>query len=978
VIYFILSTAFMLRAIPRLFRPGAIASDTYFHLAYARAVKENRFWAPRMMPRVVLNPHVDYPPLYHIFLALFPEGPRAILEQTTGAIFDTLNILLTYLFSQWVLARWPNPGLQSLPLWVAAILATFPALLRIGSGPRAYHGSERIPAQTLYLVHLLAGIAAWQGHSPLLWAVCVIAGAGIVLTAQFGHQVMWFFSLVLATLFSAAFLGAAAASTGLAVVITGGWAWRQVKGHLGHLAFYYRDLQQIFLYPHIRTFRAYRDGITNAFTALLHGEGKAALKWFLQFEKHPIHLLLTVNPQFLLLLFAWPTLIAWAPNRFLLAWAAAGFLWFLATKTRKLLFIGEGERYLEYAAYPSIFTAVQWLLLHHANALLYAWLAYALGAALFYIGTFIDETADESQAAKEMFKALNQMPDGVVWPIAWFHWQTLYASNKPVLTWGNLHKDRFTIDDFRLVGGNYPFPSDKYLEIIRRYHVTYILSNTSCLDTYLNKILHDPDAFQRLSEGTWQSGSLMLIKLRKDAIQTALEVVQSPRLSAQATPRPRILLIADVPNWIFDRHAHTLQARLADEFNIDIAYGIDILQPGQTIDESPYDLIHPLEWHMVRPDMVHTPAKWVAGIRSHTSWENQDVPRLSAHLAQLFQGGVYVVSRRLEAIFKPSLPSVERLPHGVDTTFFRSTRPPNEAAGRLKVGWAGNRASAVKGFQEFIAPLDQIPGVELVFCGYSDRLLSMAEMQEFYEGIDVYICTSASEGHNNSLMEAASMTRAIVTTDVGTVPEFLIDGSSALIVPREPTAIAEAIRKLRDNPELRRLLGTQARASVVEHFEWSTRLEGYRQFFRKAFSALPASASSTAARSRSLSRARSVSDPIPQAFLFEPRWDSFVWVEVLNRYLDAFTPEDPVALVFLMDPAQSGQIPVAEAEQLVLEVITSKGLETFPPVVLLDQPTEILSQLRLYPRASWVSMDMEEFRGLRGEFGERFSDSRLN
>ncbi|HJW34311.1 MAG TPA: asparagine synthase (glutamine-hydrolyzing), partial [Holophagaceae bacterium] len=133
--------------------------------------------------------------------------------------------------------------------------------------------------------------------------------------------------------------------------------------------------------------------------------------------------------------------------------------------------------------------------------------------------------------------------------------------------------------------------------------------------------------------------------------------------------RPRLLFIADVPNWIFERHARTLQARLADEFDIEIAY------KGDPVEEDRYDLIHPLEWHMAEPAMIKTPAKWVSGIRSHVSWEGIAVPALCAHLARLYQGGMYVVSRRLKEIFRPGLPEVVGLPHGVDTTFFTSRQP---------------------------------------------------------------------------------------------------------------------------------------------------------------------------------------------------------------------------------------------------------------------------------------------------------------
>ena len=60
------------------------------------------------------------------------------------------------------------------------------------------------------------------------------------------------------------------------------------------------------------------------------------------------------------------------------------------------------------------------------------------------------------------------------------------------------------------------------------------------------------------------------------------------------------------------------------------------------------------------------------------------------------------------------------------------------------MGWAGNRRTAVKGFAEFIEPLGSIPGVELVFCGYSDRNLTRDEMVQWYRDVDVYVCSSAT------------------------------------------------------------------------------------------------------------------------------------------------------------------------------------------------------------------------------------------
>jgi tetratricopeptide (TPR) repeat protein len=83
-------------------------------------------------------------------------------------------------------------------------------------------------------------------------------------------------------------------------------------------------------------------------------------------------------------------------------------------------------------------------------------------------------------------------------------------------------------------------------------------------------------------------------------------------------------------------------------------------------------------------------------------------------------------------------------------------------------------------------------------------------------------------------MEAASMKRAIITTDSGTVPEYLIDGKNALIVPREREAFVQAVEKLRNDPALRMKLGKAARRAVISAWDWKDRSEDYRHFFREA------------------------------------------------------------------------------------------------------------------------------------------------
>lgn len=305
--------------------------------------------------------------------------------------------------------------------------------------------------------------------------------------------------------------------------------------------------------------------------------------------------------------------------------------------------------------------------------------------------------------------------------------------------------------------------------------------------------------------------------------------LDKPPVAAEGnrSAKPKIHLIADVPDWIFARHCSVISSALADEFDFDMG-----LQ-GHPYNEDDYDLIYPLEWNLVTPDQIRNPAKYITGIRSHTSWKDHDFKFFAKYLSEHF-GIVHVVSERLREIFAPVMPDVRRLTHGVDTRFFKANKPVNSTDKQLRIGWAGNRINPTKGFEQLIKPLGDLPDVELVYCGYMDRKLDLPEMHGFYESIDAYICSSELEGNNNSLMEAAAMERAIITTDNGAVPEYLADGESALIIERRQEAFVRAVEQLRDNPDLRARLGRAARESVVARFEWRQMLEQHRALFREA------------------------------------------------------------------------------------------------------------------------------------------------
>lgn len=79
--------------------------------------------------------------------------------------------------------------------------------------------------------------------------------------------------------------------------------------------------------------------------------------------------------------------------------------------------------------------------------------------------------------------------------------------------------------------------------------------------------------------------------------------------------------------------------------------------------------------------------------------------------------------------------------------------------------------------------------------------------------------TTYGEGLPKCLLEAAACGRPLIATDAPGCRELVEDGVTGLLVPpRDPAALAAAIRRLATDAELRRRLGAAARRAVVERF----------------------------------------------------------------------------------------------------------------------------------------------------------------
>ncbi len=93
-------------------------------------------------------------------------------------------------------------------------------------------------------------------------------------------------------------------------------------------------------------------------------------------------------------------------------------------------------------------------------------------------------------------------------------------------------------------------------------------------------------------------------------------------------------------------------------------------------------------------------------------------------------------------------------------------------------------------------------------------------IRDLYREADAFVLASFAEGIPVVLMEAMAMEIPCVTTFITGIPELIRDGVDGLLVPpSDVEALAGAISKLMDDAVLRRELGKQGRARVMDKYD---------------------------------------------------------------------------------------------------------------------------------------------------------------
>ncbi len=95
------------------------------------------------------------------------------------------------------------------------------------------------------------------------------------------------------------------------------------------------------------------------------------------------------------------------------------------------------------------------------------------------------------------------------------------------------------------------------------------------------------------------------------------------------------------------------------------------------------------------------------------------------------------------------------------------------------------------------------------------------QVPELLRNMDIFVMPSIREEFGVAAVEAQAMEIPVVATNVGGIPEVVLNGKTGILVePGSSEQLAQAILTLIENPVLRRQMGERGRRHVLANYRW--------------------------------------------------------------------------------------------------------------------------------------------------------------
>lgn len=326
---------FILQSYPRFFN-RFFGVDVWTRLIEIDQIRQSSHRIPGRITRgFIIGGYFDYPPVFPFLLSYFPKKTLEKIQGLIAPAFDSINCLLVYILALNITGK-PEVSL------LAQIIYSCTPLI-------ALENSYLTPRSLGYLIFSLAlyPVLIYQYSGQTLFLVIGIVFTTLIfISHRFATQSL-LFAVILLSIYKHSFILPAVFITGfiLAIIITKGYYFKVLNGHLYNIYFWVRNYQYRFAHQ-----------IKNSQPAGLDFTGKI-LKFLAKF---PPVALFSVNPWIFssLIYILLPSFISISlqtnPIITDMAVLCIGsiLLSFIVLSFKRLIPIGEGQRYLEMTSLP--------------------------------------------------------------------------------------------------------------------------------------------------------------------------------------------------------------------------------------------------------------------------------------------------------------------------------------------------------------------------------------------------------------------------------------------------------------------------------------------------------------------------------------------------------------------------------------------------------------------------------------------------
>jgi glycosyltransferase involved in cell wall biosynthesis len=156
---------------------------------------------------------------------------------------------------------------------------------------------------------------------------------------------------------------------------------------------------------------------------------------------------------------------------------------------------------------------------------------------------------------------------------------------------------------------------------------------------------------------------------------------------------------------------------------------------------------------------------------------------------------------------------------------------------KLTIGWIGNSNPNSQGINKGFAKINEVlenMTDKFIFKPQDafHKKISHNKIPIYLENIDIIICFSQNEGTPNQILEASSMGKCWISTDVGIVSE-LNNPACGLIIKRNKKQLRAALEQLYDNRKLIVEMGRVGRKNIETSWSWNQKVNQFYDVFQK-------------------------------------------------------------------------------------------------------------------------------------------------